>query len=88
MRTILQPWLLALLVSLSRQQTRTDSSPAWTYTSCSEKNDGYQTSASDHVTKIRAEKESGVYVSLRVNSAEYVPDKYDKDKDEIDLNLN
>ena len=87
MRTILQPWLLALLVSLSRQQTRTDSSPAWTYTSCSE-NYGYQTSASDHVTKIQAEKESSVYVSLKVNSADYVPDKYDKDEEEINLNLN
>ena len=87
MRTILQPWLLTLLVSLSRQQTRTDSSPAWTYTSCSE-NDGYLTSASDHVTKIRAEKKSGAYVSLRVNDESYVPNKYDEDKDGIDLNLN
>ncbi len=87
MRTILQPWLLTLLVSLSRQQTRTDSSPAWTYTSCTE-NNGYLTSASDHVTKIRAEKKSGAYVSLRVNDESSVPNRYDEDKDGPDLNLN
>ena len=82
MRTFLQPWLLTLLVSLARQQTRTDSSPAWTYTSCTE-NNGYLTSASGHVTKIKAEKKFDSFVSLRVNSADYVPNRYDESDDEI-----
>ena len=87
MRKLSRTLILILFISLSRSQTRTNSSPAWNYDSCTEKA-SYLTNANDHVTKISSEEESSKIVSLRVNDEDRVPNDYHKTDDDIELNLN
>ena len=87
MRGILKGYYLALFIFMSRQQTQTDSTPAWNYASCSHTN-GYYTNPNDHVTRLKAEYKSAGIVSLLVKSQDYVPDKYDCNDDDINLAYN